>query len=100
MGYYHGRKGYRCLTYHREKSKSSDIKKAWDNRLRLKAEIDSVALRHHDSKNVIKHFKDADREVPIWAIFAWKGLIRRALSYARHQKPMRGIWVKAQKACF
>lgn len=58
-----------CLTCHREKTKSSDIKKAWDNRLRLKAEVDSIMLRHHDNKDVIRHFKDADREVPVWAIF-------------------------------
>lgn len=38
-------------------------------RQRLKGEIDSIIARNHKTRDVIAHFTDADKDIPIWAIF-------------------------------
>lgn len=44
-------------------------RKAWEKRQRLRGEIDGLIFRNHSSRDVIGHFRDADKDVPIWAIF-------------------------------
>ena len=44
-------------------------RKAWEKRQRLRGEIDGLIFRNHKSRDVIGHFRDADKDVPIWAIF-------------------------------
>ncbi len=42
---------------------------AWSKRQRLRGEIDGIISRNHNSRDVIRHFRDADKDIPIWAIF-------------------------------
>ena len=44
-------------------------KSAWDRRQRLRGEIDGIIFYNHKSRDVIGHFRDADKDIPIWAIF-------------------------------
>lgn len=44
-------------------------RKAWDRRQRLRGEIDNLIFRNHKNRDVIGHFRDADKDIPIWAIF-------------------------------
>lgn len=44
-------------------------RKAWEKRQRLRGEIDSIIFYNHKSRDVIGHFRDADKDIPIWAIF-------------------------------
>lgn len=44
-------------------------RKAWERRQRLRGEIDGVICRNHENRDVIGHFRDADKDIPIWAIF-------------------------------
>lgn len=43
-------------------------RKAWETRQRLRSEVDSI-IYDQRGRDVIGHFRDTDREVPIWAIF-------------------------------
>ena len=43
-------------------------RKAWETRQRLRSEIDSI-IYGHKRRDVIGHFRDADKDIPIWAIF-------------------------------
>lgn len=43
-------------------------KNAWDKRQRLRSEIDGIIYGHR-GRDVIGHFRDADKDIPIWAIF-------------------------------
>lgn len=43
-------------------------KSAWDRRQRLRSEIDGIIYGHR-GRDVIGHFRDADKDIPIWAIF-------------------------------
>ena len=47
----------------------ADYKSAWASRLGFRTEIDRLIAQNHDTKDVIKHFRDQDRDIPIWAIF-------------------------------
>ena len=58
----------RCLTDYRDSPKGK-YRKAWEKRHRLRGEIDSVICRNHENRDVIGHFRDADEDIPIWAIF-------------------------------
>ena len=42
---------------------------AWGKRQRLRNEVDRIIYQHHNSRDVIRHFRDADKDIPIWAIF-------------------------------
>ena len=44
-------------------------KNAWDRRQRLRGEIDGIISYNHKSRDVIGHFRVADKDIPIWAIF-------------------------------
>lgn len=59
---------HRSLTNYRQFSGNA-YRKAWERRQRLRSEIDSIIFRNHKTRDVIGHFRDADKEVPIWAIF-------------------------------
>ena len=60
----------RSLTGYRGYASSSrDYSKAWGNRQRLRQEIDGIIYRNHNSRDVIRHFRDADTGIPIWALF-------------------------------
>ena len=43
-------------------------RKAWETRQRLRSEIDGIIYGHR-SRDVIGHFRDTDKDIPIWAIF-------------------------------
>lgn len=43
--------------------------KAWGERMRLRSAFDAAIARYHNNRDVIRHFRDADREIPIWALF-------------------------------
>ena len=43
-------------------------RKAWETRQRLRSEIDGIIYGHR-GRDVIGHFRDADKDIPIWAIF-------------------------------
>lgn len=58
----------KSLTGYRS-SKGSSYRKAWEKRQRLCGEIDGIIFRNHNSRDVIGHFRDADKDIPIWAIF-------------------------------
>lgn len=47
----------------------STYRKAREKRQRLRGEIDSIIFHNHKSRDVIGHFRDADKDIPIWAIF-------------------------------
>lgn len=47
----------------------SAYRKAWESRQRLRGEIDGLVFRNHKSRDVIGHFRDADKDIPVWAIF-------------------------------
>lgn len=54
--------GYRCCSRSRYRDE-------WGKRQKLRQEIDGIIFRNHKTKDVIGHFSDADRDIPIWAIF-------------------------------
>lgn len=43
-------------------------RKAWETRQRLRSEVDAI-IYNQRGRDVIGHFRDADKEIPIWAIF-------------------------------
>lgn len=49
--------------------KGAAYSKAWEKRQRLRGEIDGLIFRNHKNRDVIGHFRDADKDIPIWAIF-------------------------------
>ena len=57
-----------CLTAYRTCGKK-EYGRAWDKRLRLRAEMDSLVVRNHETRAVIRHFRDSDLDIPIWALF-------------------------------
>ena len=62
---------YRCCKDHSNNAKDerTSYKKEWSNRLALRTEVDRLIASNHDTKAVIRHFRDQDRDVPIWALF-------------------------------
>ena len=57
----------RSLTDYRSYS-GGTYRKEWETRQRLRSEIDSIIFGHR-RRDVIGHFRDADKDIPIWAIF-------------------------------
>lgn len=57
----------RSLTDYRSYSGSA-YRKAWEKRQRLRGEVDGVVYGHR-GRDVVGHFRDADKEIPVWAIF-------------------------------
>ena len=57
-----------CLTAYKCCGKKA-YRAAWSSRLRLRTEVYQLIAANHDRKAVIGHFRDLDRDVPIWAIF-------------------------------
>lgn len=49
--------------------KGAAYRKAWGRRQDLRKEVDEIICRNHKNRDVIGHFRDADRDIPIWAIF-------------------------------
>lgn len=58
----------RSLTDYKSKTGKS-YREAWGKRQRLRNEIDGAIYRNHNNRDVIRHFRDTDKEIPIWAIF-------------------------------
>lgn len=56
------------LTAYRSYS-GSRYGKAWGERMRLRGAFDAAVTRYHNDRDVIRHFRDADRDIPIWALF-------------------------------
>lgn len=59
----------RSLTAYRDAPSRSKYGKAWEERQRLRGEIDSLIYRNSKDRDVIAHFKEKDAEIPIWALF-------------------------------
>lgn len=57
-----------CLTAYKCCAKN-ERNNAWANRLRLRMEIDELIASNHDRRAVIRHFRDRDKDIPIWALF-------------------------------
>lgn len=58
-----------CLTaYKGFNPGTSDYRKAWTNRMRLRQAVDGLISRDQDKKPFFKHFRDRGRSIPIWAI--------------------------------
>ena len=58
----------KSLTDYRRYS-GSRYGEAWGKRQRLRGEVDRIIYRYHNSRDVIRHFRDTDRDIPIWAVF-------------------------------
>lgn len=43
--------------------------RAWERRQRLRSVMDGLIVQYHTSRDVIRHFRDSDRDIPIWALF-------------------------------
>lgn len=61
----------RSMTHYRSYSPGSDdYKKQYAKRMMLKGKINSALIRDYEhNKQTVKHFFNADRVMPIWAIF-------------------------------
>jgi abortive infection bacteriophage resistance protein len=59
---------HKCLTGYKGRSGNA-YRKAWESRQRLRGEIDTLVFRNHQRRDVIGHFRDADKDIPVWAIF-------------------------------
>ena len=55
-----------CITGHRGLT-GKKYKDAWEKRLRLRREFDDLIYSNR-SKDVIRHFWEGDRDIPIWAL--------------------------------
>lgn len=58
----------RSLTDYRSYTDRRRYRKAWETRQRLRSEINGIIYGHR-GRDVIGHFRDADKDIPIWAIF-------------------------------
>ena len=58
----------KSLTAYKCRGKDA-YKDAWSSRLRLRTEVDQLIARNHETKAVIRHFRDKDLDIPIWALF-------------------------------
>lgn len=58
----------KSLTDYKSRANRS-YREAWSKRQRLRKEVDDIIFRYHNSRDVIRHFRDADKDIPIWAIF-------------------------------
>ena len=62
---------YRCTGEHCKNTKEAKnaYKNEWTNRLSLRKEIDRLIADNHNTRAVVRHFRDKDEDVPIWALF-------------------------------
>lgn len=62
---------YRCCSqsYKNAKEARSAYKREWGKRLALRTEVDRLIAMNHDTRAVVRHFRDQDRDIPIWALF-------------------------------
>lgn len=62
---------YRCCNQHARNAKDAKAayKREWGKRLALRTEMDRLIANNHDTKAMVRHFRDQDRDVPIWALF-------------------------------
>lgn len=62
---------YKCCGQHCKNAKDakSAHKREWGKRLSLRTEIDRLIAENHDTRAVIRHFRDKDKDIPIWALF-------------------------------
>ena len=62
---------YKCCGQHCRSAREtrSAYKREWGKRLELRAEVDCLIAQNHDTKAMIRHFRDQDEDVPIWALF-------------------------------
>lgn len=62
---------YKCCK--KKSNNASEAKSAynreWSRRLKLRTEIDQLIANNHNIKPVVRHFRDADKDIPIWALF-------------------------------
>lgn len=59
---------HKSLTDYRSYHNKSDYRKKWNLRQRLRKDIDEIIYKHRE-RDVIGHFRDADKDIPIWALF-------------------------------
>lgn len=79
-----------CLTAYRGyRPGTSDYKKSWASRLRLRQTIDGLISREQDSRPFFKHFRDRGRTIPIWAIFEAMTLGEFGNFYACLNRPVK-----------
>lgn len=57
------------LTDYRDQKNPRLYKQAWARRQQLRKAIDDLVYFNHDKRYVIGHFRDADKDIPIWALF-------------------------------
>ena len=57
----------KSLTGYRSRTNRA-YRSAWEKRQRLRQEIDSLIYSHR-KRDVIGHFRDADKDIPVWALF-------------------------------
>lgn len=58
----------KSLTDYRNSTGRQQHREAWEKRLRLRREIDGI-IYDYRQRDVIGHFRDSNKDVPIWAIF-------------------------------
>lgn len=58
----------KSLTDYRSNANRKKYRKAWETRQRLRGEIEGIIYGYR-GRDVIGHFRDADKDIPIWAIF-------------------------------
>lgn len=84
-----------CLTAYRGYAPgSSNYKKSWANRLRLRQTIDGLISREQERRPYFKHFRDQGRAIPIWAIFEAMTLGEFGNFYARLDRPIKTAIVR------
>lgn len=84
-----------CLTAYRGYAPgSSNYKKSWANRLRLRQTIDGLISREQERRPYFKHFRDQGRAIPIWAIFEAMTLGEFGNFYACLDRPIKTAIVR------
>lgn len=59
-----------CLTAYKDyDAGTSNYKKSWASRLRLRQSVDGLICRDQDKNPFFKYYRDGGRAIPIWAIF-------------------------------
>lgn len=83
-----------CLTAYRGyQPGTSDYKKSWANRLRLRQTVDGLIAREHEKRPFFKHFRDQGRAIPIWSIFEAMTLGEFGNFYACLDRPVKNAIV-------
>lgn len=62
---------YRCTGKHHKNAKDAKTayKNEWSKRLSLRTVIDRLIASNHETRAVVRHFRDKDEDIPIWALF-------------------------------